>query len=603
MPGPNRRSKRLKQTTDLQDISQFSSVNPADGDLLIYDATAGIYENGKGLTGAYAFTGDQLITGSLSVTNDITISDALIVSGNANVSGDLSLIGAASLNSSLTVGTTLTVTGAATLSDNLTVAGATQVSGFSASGNATFNQNVTITGTATIATLSLTDLTLSGTLIADFAIIAENLEVGGSGTFSQVNATSLAANTLTALTQVRSPLVIAGDMSITSNEIDVAGTSGTLTFNMDNASDVGTAVLLLDPDGEQDFSATVQGIILPTGTNAERAGTPVEGTIRYDSDDSQVQVYQGGAWAAVGGSSLADGTVANSMLKWNTGTSTWVEDTNIALNNSFMTLNAATSSDSGFQVSENSSVKGKFFWDASASTVIVDSDTEITLTHTSAAGKGVVVRNTTTNYASGSFRTGILFTDTNLDAVGWITYFDQSLHIRTGDPNPSGTATGNDAAFTTIDGYNTAGTLRTSAVFNVEGTVDLYAAGALHAQVTDLGIRNIGRTSVDDTSIEFYDDTNTTRYGYIRFSNTGSLICDYYSQIHGSTIRFITEDSGGTARTHLDLGSNAVGTYIGFHGSAAIAKPTITGSRGGNAALASLLTALASYGLVTDSTT
>jgi hypothetical protein len=42
---------------------------------------------------------------------------------------------------------------------------------------------------------------------------------------------------------------------------------------------------------------------------------------------------------------------------------------------------------------------------------------------------------------------------------------------------------------------------------------------------------------------------------------------------------------------------------VGFNGSAAIAKPTITGSRAGNAALASLLTALASYGLITDSTT
>lgn len=48
-------------------------------------------------------------------------------------------------------------------------------------------------------------------------------------------------------------------------------------------------------------------------------------------------------------------------------------------------------------------------------------------------------------------------------------------------------------------------------------------------------------------------------------------------------------------------GSMASG--VGFHGSNPKAKPTITGSRGGNAALASLLTQLASYGLITDSTT
>lgn len=46
-----------------------------------------------------------------------------------------------------------------------------------------------------------------------------------------------------------------------------------------------------------------------------------------------------------------------------------------------------------------------------------------------------------------------------------------------------------------------------------------------------------------------------------------------------------------------------VGVKVGFFGAAAAAKPTITGSRGGNAALASLLVGLAALGLITDSTT
>jgi hypothetical protein len=41
----------------------------------------------------------------------------------------------------------------------------------------------------------------------------------------------------------------------------------------------------------------------------------------------------------------------------------------------------------------------------------------------------------------------------------------------------------------------------------------------------------------------------------------------------------------------------------GFNGAAPLSKPTITGSRGGNAALAGLLTQLAAYGLITDGTT
>lgn len=40
----------------------------------------------------------------------------------------------------------------------------------------------------------------------------------------------------------------------------------------------------------------------------------------------------------------------------------------------------------------------------------------------------------------------------------------------------------------------------------------------------------------------------------------------------------------------------------GFFSNAPVVKPTITGSRGANAALANLLTALANMGLIVDST-
>lgn len=42
--------------------------------------------------------------------------------------------------------------------------------------------------------------------------------------------------------------------------------------------------------------------------------------------------------------------------------------------------------------------------------------------------------------------------------------------------------------------------------------------------------------------------------------------------------------------------------YMGFYGATPVAKPEVTGSRGSNAALASLLTQLAALGLITDST-
>jgi hypothetical protein len=62
-------------------------------------------------------------------------------------------------------------------------------------------------------------------------------------------------------------------------------------------------------------------------------------------------------------------------------------------------------------------------------------------------------------------------------------------------------------------------------------------------------------------------------------------------------------------RLEVESGSNPVfradlsgATRLAFHGTAPIAKPTVTGSRGGNAALASLCTALANLGLIVNST-
>ena len=58
--------------------------------------------------------------------------------------------------------------------------------------------------------------------------------------------------------------------------------------------------------------------------------------------------------------------------------------------------------------------------------------------------------------------------------------------------------------------------------------------------------------------------------------------------------------TSGELEVNGDL--NHDGSNVGFFGTAPTTKPTVTGSRGGNAALASLLTALANLGLITDST-
>lgn len=70
---------------------------------------------------------------------------------------------------------------------------------------------------------------------------------------------------------------------------------------------------------------------------------------------------------------------------------------------------------------------------------------------------------------------------------------------------------------------------------------------------------------------------------------------NWLGYVGGTPIGFT--DNAGTLMLQFTSGA------MGFFGSGGSSRPTVTGSRGGNAALASLLTGLATLGLVTDSST
>jgi hypothetical protein len=78
------------------------------------------------------------------------------------------------------------------------------------------------------------------------------------------------------------------------------------------------------------------------------------------------------------------------------------------------------------------------------------------------------------------------------------------------------------------------------------------------------------------------------------FEGTFAIASRYYSSGHQTKI--------GTTRTDVVL-TIGQSNKLGFFDTTPISKPTVSGSRGGNAALASLCTALAGLGLITDSTT
>ena len=105
--------------------------------------------------------------------------------------------------------------------------------------------------------------------------------------------------------------------------------------------------------------------------------------------------------------------------------------------------------------------------------------------------------------------------------------------------------------------------------------------------------------ATDDRSIVLHDGT----YGIRTFHSASG------SHIEG------VDDTGASSYEPLFVGGSSLalqssgttrilvnGTGLGFFGATPIAKPTVTGSRGGNAALASLLTELSNLGLCTNST-
>lgn len=135
------------------------------------------------------------------------------------------------------------------------------------------------------------------------------------------------------------------------------------------------------------------------------------------------------------------------------------------------------------------------------------------------------------------------------------------------------------------------------------GHCSLYASLTVNSGAT-IGLRRA--VYVPDA---FGTGTLTTQVGVdierLNFAGTNIGIRSAMLSADGDFINSV----GATAaarfggEVEIDGALNHDGGTAGFLGAAPVARPNVTGSRGGNAALASLLTGLANLGLITDSTT
>lgn len=130
-------------------------------------------------------------------------------------------------------------------------------------------------------------------------------------------------------------------------------------------------------------------------------------------------------------------------------------------------------------------------------------------------------------------------------------------------------------------------------VLNTESKITFDDSGTNKQFVTN-GTSGI---QMEGDIIDISADGATLAKGYITAENTLASIAfntNGLMEVTSTNARIVFN---GTNRIEAD------GTGLGFFAATPVAKPTVTGAKGGNAALTSLLTQLASLGLITDSTT
>lgn len=142
----------------------------------------------------------------------------------------------------------------------------------------------------------------------------------------------------------------------------------------------------------------------------------------------------------------------------------------------------------------------------------------------------------------------------------------------------------------TVSGYTTLSGAQANGDFAIFGNLSAFGTGKGYRFRTSGSSLDLEATGVD-LLVSNWSGTNFdgTQRSYLRFAANALA-----SQWAGK-VEFVSALYGGGVHT-LDGSAN----QLGFHGAAPVSQQTVTGSRGGNAALASLLTKLATLGLIVD---
>jgi hypothetical protein len=120
---------------------------------------------------------------------------------------------------------------------------------------------------------------------------------------------------------------------------DAANITSTATGDV-SATNVQAAIAELDTE-KVPRTSTTGSAVLPSGTEAQRDGSPSAGYIRFNSDASSFEGYNGTAWGAIGGGATGGGTDAWALEHDNTITTNYtIGSGKNVINAGPMTINA-----------------------------------------------------------------------------------------------------------------------------------------------------------------------------------------------------------------------------------------------------------------------
>ena len=154
------------------------------------------------------------------------------------------------------------------------------------------------------------------------------------------------------------------------------------------------------------------------------------------------------------------------------------------------------------------------------------------------------------------------------------------------------TTNGGTGETITIQAQNETGTTSTGGALNLTSGTGTSSAGAVHLQTggtTRFTVNASGGITVANLGAGFVlsDGSGNLTSNFTVAPASGGIV---FNTVGGCVMQ-----NNGTSRIVCD-------SYgIGFFNTATTGQPTVSGSRGGNAALSSLLTGLANLGLIIDS--